>query len=127
MTRRSRRAPRPIEIEASDSFAELTIHLGLGPSHNIPAGDEHHIEALPATGSQTSKALSQEAFSTVAHHRSPELSSRGNAQPVLGLSILKGDHHELRAFETPPLPENPIEFRLGTQPASVLELQAHAP
>jgi hypothetical protein len=126
MRRRSRRAPRPIEIEPSDSFAELTIHLGLCPSDNIRPGHEHDVEAGSGRRCHPAEALPQETPGPVAHHGSSEFSPRRYAQSVLRLSVLKGDEHELASREAPAFPKHPVELRACAQPASTLQLQAHA-
>jgi len=126
MRRRSRRAPRPIEVEPPDSFTELTIHLGLCPPDNIRPGHEHDVEAPPGRRRQPSEALPQEPPGAVAHHGSSQFSSCRYAQSVLRLSVLKSDEHELAPREAPALPKHPVELGACAQPASALQLQAHA-
>jgi len=46
---------------------------------------------------------------------------------VFRLSVLEGDQHELTSFEAPALPKHPVELGACAQPASALELHAHAP
>ena len=127
MRRRSRRAPRPIEVEPSHSFTELTIHLGLCPSDNIRPGHEHDVEAWSGRRCQPPEALPQETPGPAAHHGSSEFSPCRYAQSVFRLSVLKGDEHELASLEAPALPKHPIELGACAQPSSALQLQAHAP
>lgn len=126
MRRRSRRAPRPIAVEPSDSFTELTIHLGLCPSDNIRPGHEHDVEASSGRRSQPSEALPQKTPSPVAHHGSSEFSPCRYSQSVFRLSVLKSDEHELASREAPALPKHLVEFGACAQPASTLQLEAHA-
>ena len=84
MSRTRARAGSPIgALETLDPVSELTIHLGLCPTHDVRLGQDDEVEGPGPPGPESPEAVPQQAARAVADRRAADAcaSSYCQAQP----------------------------------------------